>query len=68
MLDFRAAQDDAGRYGWLDAVLRRFDYRQLKRAERGAGVAYLRHLSDTSRAQVTRLVSRWVSGKVLVKN
>ena len=67
-LQFKAAQDDAGRYGWIDAVLRRFDYRQLKRAERGAVLAYLQHLSGTSRAQVTRLVSRWVSGKVLVKN
>ena len=46
----------------------RFDYRQLKRTERGAVLAYLQHLSGYSRAQVTRLVSRWVSGKVLVKN
>ena len=67
-LQFRAAHDGEGRYGWIDAVLRRFDYRQLKRAERGAVLAYLQHLSGTSRAQVTRLVSRWVSGKVLVKN
>ena len=67
-LQFKAAQDDEGRYGWIDAVLRRFDYRQLKRAERGAVLAYLQHLSGYSRAQVTRLVSRWVSGKVLVKN
>ena len=26
-LQFKAAQDDEGRYGWIDAVLRRFDYR-----------------------------------------
>ena len=57
LLDFRAAQDDAERYGWIDAVLRRFDYRQLKRAERGAVLAYLQRLSGYSRAQVTRLVS-----------
>ena len=66
-LQFKAAQDDLGRYGWIDAVLRRFDYRQLKRAERGAVLAYLQRLSGYSRAQVTRLVSRWVGGKVLVK-
>ena len=67
-LQFKAAQDDAGRYAWIDAVLRRLDYRQLKRAERGAVLAYLQRLSGYSRAQVTRLVSRWMSGRALVKN
>jgi hypothetical protein len=48
-------------------VLRRIDYRQLKRSERGAVLAYLRHMSGYSRAQVTRLVSRWMARKPLVK-
>jgi len=68
VLQFRAAQDDEGRYGWIDAVLRRLGYRQLGRSDRGAVLAYLRHLSGYSRAQVTRLVSCWMSGKPLVKN
>jgi hypothetical protein len=67
-LQFRAAQDDEGRYGWVDAVLRRLDYRQLRRADRGPVLAYLQRLSGYSRAQVTRLVARWTSGKPLVKN
>jgi transposase InsO family protein len=67
-LQFRAAQDDEGRYGWIDAVLRRLDYRQLRRADRGMVLAYLQRLSGYSRAQVTRLVARWMSGKPLVKN
>ena len=58
-LEFRQAGDDAGRYAWIDAVLRRMDYRQLKRPERGVALAYLQRLSGYSRAQVTRLVSRW---------
>jgi len=66
-LEFRRAQDDEGRYGWIESVLRRFDYRQLPRSERGAVLAYLQHLSGYSRAQVTRLVSRWADGKRLVK-
>jgi len=67
-LQFRAAQDDEGRYAWIEAVLRRLGYRQLGRAERGAVLAYLQRLSGYSRAQVTRLVSRWMAGKRLVKN
>ena len=34
-LQFRAAPDDEGRYGWIEAVLRRLGYRQLERADRG---------------------------------
>jgi transposase InsO family protein len=67
-LQFRAAQDDEGRYGWIEAVLRRLGYRQLGRADKGAVLAYLQRLSGYSRAQVTRLVSRWRAGKRLVKN
>jgi|JI10StandDraft_1071094.scaffolds.fasta_scaffold43564_6 transposase InsO family protein len=67
-LQFRAAEDDRGRYGWIDAVLRRLGYRQLRRADRGVVLAYLQRLSGYSRAQVTRLVARWMSGKPLVKN
>jgi transposase InsO family protein len=66
-LRFRAAQDDEGRYAWIDAVLRRLGYRQLARADRGPVLAYLQRLSGYSRAQVTRLVSRWVVDQPLVK-
>ena len=66
-LEFRRADNDAGRYSWIEAVLRRFDYRQLPRGDRAPVLAYLQRLSGYSRAQVTRLVSVWVSGKPLVK-
>ena len=66
-LEFRGAEDDEGRYGWIDAVLRRFEYRQLPRRDRAPVLAYLQRLSGYSRAQITRLVSRWVGGKPLVK-
>lgn len=67
-LEFRAAADDAGRYRWIDAVLWRLDYRVLRRGDRGVVLAYLQRLSGYSRAQVTRLVSRWVAGQPLAKN
>jgi hypothetical protein len=66
-LEFRATPDEPGRYAWIESVLRRFDYRHLKRAERGQVLAYLQRLSGFSRAQLTRLVARWVGGKPLVK-
>jgi transposase InsO family protein len=67
-LEFRRAEDDEGRYAWIEQVLRRFEYRRLGRAERGAVLAYLQRLSGYSRAQLTRLVGRWVDAKPLVKN
>lgn len=48
-LQFRAAPDDEGRYGWIEAVLRRLGYRQLERADRGAVLAYLQRFSGYSR-------------------
>ena len=67
-MEFQAAADDEGRYAWIESVLRRFEYRRLPRADRGPGLVYLQHLSGYSRAQITRLVSRWDAGKPLVKN
>jgi len=67
-LEFRRAEDDEGRYAWIDQVLRRLGYRQLGRADRGLVLAYLLRLSGYSRAQLTRLVARWVRGEALVKN
>ena len=68
-LEFRTAEDDdEQRYAWIDQVLRRLGYRQLGRGDRGAVLAYLQRLSGYSRAQVTRLVSKWMAGKRLVKS
>ena len=66
-LVMRPAADEAGRYAWIGTVLKRFDYRILKRDGRGVVLAYLQRMSGYSRAQVTRLVSRWLAGKPLIK-
>lgn len=66
-LQFAACADEQDRYEWIEHVLRRFGYRQLGRADRGSVLAYVQRFSGYSRAQVTRLVSRWVGGKPLVK-
>ena len=67
-LEFRRAENDQGRYAWIEQVLRRFGYRQLGRADRGMVLAYLQRLSGYSRAQLTRLVARWMQALPLVKN
>jgi hypothetical protein len=68
-LEFRVGGDaDERRYAWIEQVLRRLGYRQLGRSDRGAVLAYLQRLSGYSRAQVRRLVSKWMAGKRLVKS
>src|SRR5260370_41284226 len=51
----------------MAAVLRGMGYRQRKRPVRGAALAYLQRLGGYGRAQVYRLVSRWMARKPLVK-
>jgi transposase InsO family protein len=67
-LEFRRAENDAGRYAWVGSVLRRFGYGRLKRADRGVMLVYLQRLSGYSRAQVKRLVATWLAGEPLVKH
>ena len=57
-LEFQATADDAGRHGWVEAVLRRFDYARLARSDRGPVLAYLQRLSGYSRAQIDRKSTR----------
>ena len=44
------------RYQWIEAVLVRFKYYQLKRAEKGVIQRYIKKVSGYSRAQVSRLI------------
>ena len=68
LLEFRAFDNDQARYSWIETVLRRLGYCQLKRADKGVVLDYLQRLSGYSRAQVGRLVKDWKAGKPLVKN
>ncbi|MDZ7814208.1 MAG: hypothetical protein U5L74_14385 [Ideonella sp.] len=47
------------RYAHISRVLKRFDYPQRNKSERGVVLAYLRHTSGYCRAQITRLVGLW---------
>ena len=50
---------DIQRYEHISRVLRRFDYPQRSKRERGVVLAYLRRTSGYGRTQITRLVARW---------
>uniref|UniRef100_UPI00356AAEFE integrase n=1 Tax=Polaromonas sp. TaxID=1869339 RepID=UPI00356AAEFE len=52
------------RYAHISRVLRRFDYPQRSKRERGVVLAYLRHTSGYSRPQITRLVARWEGNRM----
>jgi len=51
-------------YEHISRVLARFDYPQCSKHDRGVVLAYLRRTSDYSRAQLTRLVSRWAANRI----
>ena len=55
---------DRSRYEQISRVLARFDYPRRNKRERGVVLAYLRHISGYSRAQLTRLVERWSENRL----
>lgn len=64
VLQFRAAQDDEGRYGWIEAVLRRLRYRQLQRADRGARAAAPQDHNEQGKAFAAwQPLARWAVDK-----
>ena len=61
---FTAHEGDTERYAHISRVLRRFDYPRRGKRERGVLLAYLRHTSGYSRAQLTRLVRQWEGNRL----
>ncbi|HEU0197526.1 MAG TPA: hypothetical protein VFQ88_09970, partial [Nevskiaceae bacterium] len=53
------AATEAGRQAHVLAVLRRFHYGALRRAQKGLVLRYLRHTSGYSRQHLTRLIARY---------
>lgn len=68
---FLAASDEVGFqgrnqaevYGWINQVLCQQRYQELKRGGRGLVRRYLEKMSGLSRAQVTRLIARYLRGE-----
>ena len=64
---FQPIRNDVERYGFIAAVLGRFAYPRLVRADKGVLMRYLARITDYSRAQLRRLVSRHLKGEPLAK-
>lgn len=64
VIEFSAHGDDVGRYEHISRVLKRFDYPNRSKRERGVVLKYLRHTTGYSRAQVTRLIAQWHSNRL----
>lgn len=59
-----AVRADSERYEHISRVLKRFDYHHRSKRERGVVLAYLQRTSGYSRAQIKRLVSRWIENRL----
>ena len=64
---FQPMHNDVERYCFITAVLGRFAYRLLGRADKGVLMRYLARITAYSRAQLKRLVSRRLKGEKLAK-
>ena len=52
------------KYEWIKEVLNRFNFRHLKKGERGTVREYIRKVTGYSNAQITRLICKYLSGKL----
>jgi len=52
------------KYEWVKEVLNRFDFRHLKKGERGTVREYIRKVTGYSNAQITRLIHKYLLGKL----
>src|SRR3989338_1095340 len=52
------------KYEWIKEVLNRFDFRHLKKSQRGTVREYIRKVTGYSNAQITRLICKYLSGKL----
>ena len=66
-VEFKPIGEDSLRYEHIAAVLRRLEYRRLKRPDKGVVLRYLERTTGYSRQQLTRLVRRGLDGEVLAK-
>ena len=55
---FAVASSKDERYQFVEDILKRFRYAQLKRREKGAVIKFLRKISGYSRQQLTRMIER----------
>ena len=53
------------KYEWVKEVLNRFDFRYLRKGERGQVREYIQKVTGYSNAQMSRLIVKYLSGKLM---
>src|SRR5271170_4918649 len=61
------SQDIAAKYALIAAVLKAQNYRKLGKRERGVVRQFLATVTATSRAQLTRLIGRWMKERKIAR-
>jgi hypothetical protein len=61
------AKDIAAKYAIIAAVLKAQNYRKLNKRERGVVRQFLAKVTATSRAQLTRLIGRWMDERKIAR-
>lgn len=64
-ISFESLNSKRDKYNWIRDILVRFDFRRLKKKERGVVRKYLKKISGYSDSQVTRLIKRYFKGKLI---
>src|SRR5271170_6731496 len=61
------AEDTEARYALISAVLKAQGYGRLGKPEKGVVRRFLQKVTATSRAQLTRLICRWMEDRRIVR-
>ncbi len=56
---FAVASNKDERYQFVEKILKRFNYHQLKRQDKGIVILFLQKVSGYSRQQITRMIRRY---------
>jgi hypothetical protein len=59
--------DEDAKYEWIASVLKAQRYAKLGKREKGVVRRFLQKVTDTSRAQLTRLISQWLENRKIVR-
>ncbi|MEK7522993.1 MAG: integrase, partial [Patescibacteria group bacterium] len=64
-ISFESLNSKKEKYNWIREILVRFDFRSLKKKERGVVRKYLKKISCYSDSQMTRLIKQYFKGKLI---
>jgi len=64
-ISFESLNSKKEKYNWIKEILVRFDFRNLKKKERGIVREYLKKISGYSDSQLTRLIKQYFKGKLI---